>query len=536
MLERLKGWMGLEAKGANPQAPAQPGAKGAAPAGGSAPGGNSILEPAKPPKFMKGEQTIPSYLKIATPSETTPLPLTDRALANKDLLTLRSSATTSRATVREFVAASPDLSAAVNAYVRTAITSNYTAVAKNPDGSFNRDATALLKQLLVKFDVLPDYSVGFGGFYSLRTLSEMFVAELQRYGSCGAELVLDKNQLPAQITPVSTFNIKLYPADNAMRLVPKQYLAGEYIDLDIPTFFYIPLDQDPLEPYSNSPLETALQPVLFQQEFMNDVRRIVKKVIHPRNVLTIDEDKFRKNIPPKYLYDPEGLAGYLELVKTDLAGMVNGLNPEDALILMDTIGLEIVDHGSTNLSKEYEVLSGIADAKLATAAKVLPSILGHGSQSANIASAEVLLFMKFVQGAAWAKLNELYSRIFTLAVRLYGFDVFVEFAYDQIDLRPDSELEAFKAMKQSRILEQLSLGFISDDEASIALTGNMTPPGMKPLSGTMFRNNAVVGTDNPNNGSTNNGSTMNHNLEPDTPTQPKSQNQGKGPGNVKVVK
>ena len=97
----------------------------------------------------------------------------------------------------------------------------------------------------------------------------------------------------------------------------------------------------------------------------------------------------------------------------------------------------------------------------------------------------------------------------------------VEFTFDPIDLRPDNELLAFKQTKQMIVLEQLSLGLISDDEACLQLTGSLAPPGMKPLSGTMFKQpNAQVSTSNP----TNSGSTLNQNLAPTTPTTGRGQN------------
>ena len=115
------------------------------------------------------------------------------------------------------------------------------------------------------------------------------------------------------------------------------------------------------------------------------------------------------------------------------------------------------------------------------------------------------------------KLNEAYSRALTIATRLLGQDVYVEFKYAALDLRPDAELEAYKAMKQSRVLEQLSLGLISDEEASVMLTGNLPPAGYKPLTGTMFKtpgqNNA-----NPDSGT----SALKQKTTPDTPAAPKS--------------
>ena len=73
-----------------------------------------------------------------------------------------------------------------------------------------------------------------------------------------------------------------------------------------------------------------------------------------------------------------------------------------------------------------------------------------------------------------------------LVSSLVGQDCYAEFKYAPLDLRPSLELEAYKAMEQSRMLELLSLGFYTDEEASVKLTGNLPPKGFKPLAGTGF--------------------------------------------------
>lgn len=68
-----------------------------------------------PPKRVPGKQmTMPSYLTTAKPSPKSALQLRDRQLANTDLTTLRAG-TSSRQVIRDYVRASPDLSAAVTA-------------------------------------------------------------------------------------------------------------------------------------------------------------------------------------------------------------------------------------------------------------------------------------------------------------------------------------------------------------------------------------------------------------------------------------
>lgn len=517
MLERLMGWLtgpndGMQGK--------------TSPSSGAYP-----ADP--PPQGKPGQSVIPSFLRTAKPNPKQILARTDRGLAGKDITTYRTAGDT-RQVLKDFRRVSPDLSAAITAYVRVGIPEKHTAVARNWDGTVNPEATTALAQMIARLNYLNDYTIGYDDSPALRTTSETLAGELIMGGMCAAELVLDKLRLPNKFQPVSGMQLRWYPTPDSKRMVPKQYLGGVEVDLNIPTFFTVWLDPDLTEPYPISPIESAIQGVLFSAEFMNDMRRIVKKAIHPRVTVTIDTDKFRKLIPPDKT-SPEDIKAFMDATLTDVQARVSGLAPEDALVLFDIFGVDVVDHGNTNYSNEVKVVQELADAKLAAGAKVLPTILGHSDGTANTASAETLLFLKSVEGTIWGKLNEFYSKAFTLGVRLMGHDVYVEFRYATIDLRPDSELEAFRAMEQSRILEQLSLGLVSDEEACIKLTGHLPPAGFVPLSGTNFYVKSAVPVGNGFNGASNSGSTLNQATTSDAPKNVKSQNGGRPGTKAEVV-
>lgn len=476
--------------------------------------------PASPPaKVRPGQRSFPSFLKSVTQSETA-LPRTDRGLINKDILTYRTGGTT-RQVMRDFASSSPDLSAAVFAYLRLAITGRYVAVAKNLDGTANPEATGLLQQILARFDVLGDYSQGFSGIGSMQSNSESLAKELMLYGGAAAELVLDKSWLPYAIQPLSVSSVD-YKSDGKI-LRPVQKVGGTEIDLDIPTFFAVHLDQDLLDPYASSPMEPALKAALFSEDFAQDLHRVIKRVVHPRQKVSIDIDKFVEHMPADAHHDENKRTEYLNGIVSELESKLNGLKPEDTLVHFDTIEVSLDNNGNISLSEEYKVLRDIGNARLASGAKVLPVALGHEVGSSNVASTSSMLFVKNAT-VVKQKLDELYSRILTLAVRLFGHDVFVTFRYDDIDLRPSTELEAFRQTKQSRVLELLSLGMMSDEEACLELTGHLPPQGFKPLSGTMFKTaaaKAAGGTGPENDASTpsNGGSTLNQNLKSDQPAQ-----------------
>ena len=476
------------------------------------------LAPVETPKAPRKALALPSFLKAA-PNPANVIARDDRRLANTDVTTFRTDSD-SRKVIRQFVKASPDLSASVFHYIRTGISDRYTAVAKNLDGSFNPEATATLQAVIQRLDVLGDYKEGFIGSNSLRSTAESLAYELVCYGAEALELVLDKSGMPKRLQPISVTQIE-FKADKDGTLKPVQKTSSTEIDLDVPTFFYCALDQDLLDVYASSPIESAIQSVLFQESFANDIRRVIAKAIHPRVNVVIDEEKLRRSIPADIMNDAEQVTAYFNSIISQLESKINALRPEDALIYMDSVAVSLDNNGNISLATEYQTIQDIANARLATGAKVLPAILGHGVGSSNIASTETMLFARAAQGVVTAKLNEIFSRAFTLATRLLGYDVVVEFRYAPVELRPDTELEAFKQTKQMRILELLSLGMLTDEEASLELTGKLPPAGYKPLSGTMFKGGAQTAASDP---SSNNGSTLNKALNSDAPDTARGQN------------
>ena len=485
----------------------------------------SQLPAVAPPKVRPGSSGFPSYLKTTKASDAV-IAQDDRRLASTDTTTLRNGADT-RTIIRNFAASSPELSAALWSYIRLGLPQNFTAVAKNPDNTFNREATLLVQQLITRFDLLPDYATdGFTGMSSVRATSEALAKELILYGSCAGEVVLDKARIPKRVAPISTTQVKFTSDTPGKALVPWQYIGSDQIPLDIPTFIYVSLDQDLLTPYSSSPIESAIKPVIYSESFSNTITRLVDKVIHPRQKVALNEEALRKNLSPEAQMDSNMAVQELNAIISGVESKINGLQPTDCLVHLDSIEFSVENPSNAGLASEYTVLQEMANARLSTGSKTNGTVLGFASGSSNIASSEIMLMMKSCTGAVKGPIEEFWSRALTLCARLMGNDVVVEFRFDPIDLRCDNELLAFKQTKQMMILEQLSYGFLSDDEASLALTGRLTPAGFKPLSGTRFKDqkaSAEPATDT----STNGGSTLNQNLKPDTPDTARGQNKKK---------
>lgn len=444
--------------------------------------------PPKPPK--PGGASFPGYRKGIVAS-TSAIPKPAFEVANADLTaTYRSGATTAEI-VRNLSRVSPELAAGLAANTRVGIPDKYLAIARDPDGTLNREATQLVMQLLRQMNTMPDYVNGFSQVGSLRSISESLSKEMQQTGAMALELVLDKQRLPTQFVPVPVSSLIFYEDGKGTK--PKQKVGGDEIDLDIATFFYVALDPSLYDVYPQSPMEAAIQPVLASTTFLSSMRKLCERHVYQRYDISIDEAKLRERMPEEIVGDADRVAEWLNTILGEVDSVINNLGVDEALIHFDFFEIKFIEGDTGETPNTFEIVNGLYSGKIATAIKTPPSILGMGSSTQNVASTETLMFMLNANGMVRLKLQELYSKALTLAVRLFGLDVTVEFEFDDIDLRPANELEAFKSMKFERITNQLSYGFISDDEACLRLTGQLTPAGYTPKTNTMFKLPAPAG-------------------------------------------
>jgi hypothetical protein len=457
---------------------------------------------------IKGKSgvTTPSMFTIAKPSPQAQMVDTDRGTTNLDLTTFRTTGTTKQ-TVQIFSKVNPELAAAVDAYIRLALTDATTVAYDRTSGSVDPQGSAVIQQWIRQNDLIGQYDQGYNPNYTLRALCEMWALELRQFGSAAGEVVLDQARVPTRIQPVGSRDIKWFPAPNARWAIPNQQVGGQYIPLDFPAFFYASVDQSLYTAYSESPMEPSLQPVLFGLQLLNDIRRVIRMNLHPRTTVTLKTEELQGLVPPEAQQDPDKLLDFYNKFIAQVAANIDGLEPEEALIMLDSMEVKILDRGNSTLSNEYDILTKMADQKISSGAKVLPGVIGRGT-NASSASVESMIFIKQVEGSVQKPLNELLSRMFTLILRMLGSDSVVEFRLADIDLRPKVELEAFKAQRQARVMELLSLGFISDEEASVQLNGQLQSGTFTPLSGTRFYEPTTVGVTatNPYSGSPSGGS------------------------------
>lgn len=404
--------------------------------------------------------------------------------------------------IRDLYSREGTFSSAAFSFVEVAL-SGYSAKAYNTQtGQFDLAGSLMARQIIAGFDTLFDYSQGYGDKTSFESLLEQSLLEVVLTSALCQELVLDKARFPTKINtiPFETIDWKNIGSAAKAKKVPQQNRSqGDPVLLDFPTVFISELHRQANRAYSDSMLSAGVNNTYTYGEFLEEMRRAVRRQGHGRLVLTINIETVMAALPADIKADKDKLQKALDAVKTNIENNLKGINPEDALVIYDTVTPEMLK--AQGEKSDYvpliETLSGL----LATSLKSNPSMLGlrmQGSQS--LSNTESLVFLK-IANAARRPVETNLSRILTLAARLYGADVYIKFRFDPINLRPDLELEAFKTMKQARTLELLSEGFLTDDEAAWDLGTGPRAPGAPPLAGTGFRRGS--GGINANNASPN---------------------------------
>lgn len=371
---------------------------------------------------------------------------------------------------------------------------------------------AVLNALLQRLDQIQDYSVGYDDKVGVERSLEQMINDVIVSGGMGMELVLDKGRLPERIV--------LFPYDTitwrqgSQYRYPVQRGTGDEVELNYPTVFVSDFHRFVNEVYAYPMWESALREGRAYEQFLQDMRRVIARAGHGRLVITLDTARIAEVAPDEVKADPERMQAWMEAIRADVEEVASNMTPEDAFVTFDTAKTEIL--GGEGQKDDYVALMNAMSGNLATALKSNPSILGlriQGSQS--LSNTESLIFMRVAQ-AVRRPPEEAMSRMLTLGCALMGADVYVEFKFRPINLRPEDELAAFKVMKLDYTTKLLSLGFISDLEFSTIMGLGTLPDTHVPLSGTQFYT-AAGGAIDASKASPNNGA-QEKALQPDTPS------------------
>lgn len=395
--------------------------------------------------------------------------------------------------------------------VETAVTDWKVTAYSDDTNQIDPEGQKLINAVIARLDNIVDYSVGYDDKTGISRVIEQMLNDVATSGGTGVELVLDEGRLPERLAAFPYDSI-IWRQGSKSRF-PVQRATGEEVELNYPTVAVADFHRSVNEVYAYPMFEAALKDGRSYEQFIESMRKVLDQTGHSRLHVSLDYARIKEAAPPEVQNDAEQLKSWLEAVRSDVEEIVTSLRPGEALVTFDVATVTALN--TEQEKSEYVSLMNALSGNLATALKSNPSILGlrlEGSQS--LSNTESLIFLKVAQ-AIRRPVEEALSKLLTLACRLFGAQVYVTFVFDAIDLRPSSELAAFKVMEQDRDAKLLSWGMITDDEFSVRQGLSGLPDGYKPLSGTMFYEQKSVDASkaSPNNGA------QERALQPKTPSK-----------------
>jgi len=305
-------------------------------------------------------------------------------------------------------------------------------------------------------------------------------------GMLVGEAIVSKEGVFDAIRLIDPISLQWFEKVNG-RLIPEQVPSGggNNISLDVPSVFVSYYRQDPSKAYSNSPFVSAINTIAARQRIINDLYRIMLITGYPRLDIEVLEDVVVKNAPLDIKGDPAKLTQYINNTITSITNTVSNLRADQAFVHTDSIRADMVNSKSSGMTLDIQPIIKTLNAQNQAGLRVMATTLGRGESGVNTASVEAALFAKNAE-ALNTPISELWEQIFTFILRLTGSTSRVVVKFRPVELRPATELEAQLVLRQARLLKDLSLGVIEDDEYHLEMFGRIRPDSAPLLSGTGF--------------------------------------------------
>ena len=382
----------------------------------------------------------------------------------------------------------PDVSAAVGSFLTLADTP-YTMIVRDDQGDIDVPSTQALPGLVRALTCPTDYTKGFSFKPGIAMLMQEMRYMVLLRGVIGNELVFDKNLVPSMLQHVDMATVQFYQKAPGV-LTPSQRQPGVgigLVDLDIPSFFISYHRRDPTSLYNNSDFVSVINTAAARVQVINDLYRIMTVTGFPRVDIKVMEETLIANLPPSIKDDPNPQVArdWINARMNEVANTFAGLRSDQSFVHMDSIEAKIMNDKNPGAGIDITSVIEVLNSQNQAALKTMATVIGRGSGAAGVASVEARIAAMNadqINVPVAAQLNQ----ALTFLINVYGIQGFVEVTFAPAELRPSLELEAQRVLKSSRMLLDLSLGIITDEEYHLAMYNRLPPAGSPTLSGTGF--------------------------------------------------
>lgn len=388
----------------------------------------------------------------------------------------------------------PDVSSAIFAYGTISSSAKLVVKAFNLDGQMDPEGIKLAQNILTRLFTANDYTLGFNAKSSRKQFFDDLRYSTMLRGAIGVELVYDKALEPYELRNVDMATIE-WEEKKAGQYIPYQVVQGQdnNTPLNIPTFFTEKFHQNPNDIYGYSMFVSSINTIAARTQVIEELYNIMRMTGYPRVDITVVEKVLMANAPAGMRNDAKKRQEFVNAQLNAIRGTFSTIRPDQAFVHTDAVEAGMVNDKNPGASLQISEVIETLDAQNQAALKTMPSVVGKGTDG-DTASAEARLFAMNCDS-----LNEtiaaLISDALTLACRIAGFQGHVVCSFTPIELRPILELEPHLTMKRSRLIQDLSLGLITDAQYYLEMYGTLPPEGAPELSGTGFLEQQTIDVD-----------------------------------------
>lgn len=305
-------------------------------------------------------------------------------------------------------------------------------------------------------------------------IGRIFMGAFMRGALC-AELVLDRRgRRPVDLVTPDPASIRFRQrtdADRGAVWQAGQWQGGKFTPLERPTFRYVPIDPLFGSPYGRPMAAPALFTTLFLLGLLHDLKRVIQQQGYPRLDLSIDTVRLAE-AAPQIMSNGEAFQNFTDDIVRQVEAAYSALQPDDAYIHTDVVSVNGPVGTSDSSLSGIDALITALERMAVRALKTMPLMMGIVEKSGDVQSNrqwEIFAAgIKSIQHYAEATLE----RLFGLALEAQGIQSTVSFRFAELraaEMLRDAQTEAMRIANAKAKREE---GWISQDEASVEITGS----------------------------------------------------------------
>jgi len=246
-----------------------------------------------------------------------------------------------------------------------------------------------------------------------------------------------------------------------------QYAKAGHVGLKIQSgLFRAGFNNSPFTLDPESPLLAAVKPIMILEKFTEQLMDMITLAGFPRIEYAVDIEKFLMTVPRGKTVEENNkmLTDSIDIFKESLQCG----NHKTVRIVPDWLVPRVMNENASILNADLSQIIDLLTQFVEVSMNLPGTALGTGTTGVNTASVETMLTTKSIN-----YLNSIISDMFQNVIEYilkikYGItDVFVSFKFDEMIVRTDLDSAGMALTKQSVISNDLKMGIISPEEASL---------------------------------------------------------------------